>query len=64
MFGVDAVTCAAPYLGRAVCSPGGAGPCCRCGHWAGGACRATRAGTWDGPSDKPWNASPPSGPRG
>eukprot|EP00969_Alexandrium_andersonii_P336328 14865997-Alexandrium_andersonii.AAC.1 len=48
MFGADAVTCAAPYLGCTVCSPGGDGR----GQWTGDACRATRAGTWDGPCRK------------
>eukprot|EP00969_Alexandrium_andersonii_P197715 8734567-Alexandrium_andersonii.AAC.1 len=52
MFGADAVTCAAPYLGCTVCSLGGGGPYCRCGQWSGDACRATRAGTWGGPCQK------------
>eukprot|EP00969_Alexandrium_andersonii_P258858 11445597-Alexandrium_andersonii.AAC.1 len=52
MFGADAVTCAAPYLGCTVCSPCGDGPYGRCGLWTGDACRATRAGTGEAPCRK------------
>eukprot|EP00969_Alexandrium_andersonii_P198898 8783353-Alexandrium_andersonii.AAC.1 len=52
MFGADAVTCAAPYLGCTVCSPHGDGPYLRPALWSADAGRATRAGTWAGPCKK------------